>query len=236
MYEKKILVIILTYNEEETIETVIKKSKEFLNPNQILVIDGYSTDKTSSIAKTNDAEIIYIDKTFGIGLSVEAGLLAAHKGNYDYLIRVDGDNQHTISDVKKIYDIAIEDKIDLMIGSRFIGNSDYKPNILRNFGIIVLRKMIDFFYGFKVLDCTSGCQIISKKLINEIEDDENFEYSEIGIICKTIVSKLNIKEEFVNMKPRTSGKSSFNIKNSFIYMFRNMLALITSFSFKSKIR
>ena len=67
MYEKKILVIILTYNEEETIEAVIKKSKEFLNPNQILVIDGYSTDKTSSIAKTNGAEIIYIDKKFGIG-------------------------------------------------------------------------------------------------------------------------------------------------------------------------
>ena len=236
MYKNKTLLIILTYNEEKSIETVIRNSKEFLNPNKILVIDGYSTDKTCSVARANDADVVCIDKIFGIGLSVEVGLLEAHLGDYDYMIRVDGDNQHTISDVKKIYDIAIEDKIDLMIGSRFIGNSDYKPNILRNFGITVLRKMIDFFYGFKVLDCTSGCQIISKKLINEIEDDENFEYSEIGIICKTIVSKLNIKEEFVNMKPRTSGKSSFNIKNSFIYMFRNMLALITSFSFKSKIR
>ena len=232
MYEKKILVIILTYNEEKTIETVIKNSKEFLNPNKILVIDGYSVDNTCSIAKANDAEIIYIDKKFGIGLGVEAGLLEAYIGNYDYLIRVDGDNQHTISDVKKIYNIAIKERVDLMIGSRFIGNSDYKPNILRNFGIIILRKMIKIIYGFKVLDCTSGCQIISRKLIKEIEDDENFEYSEIGIICKAVVSKLSIKEEFINMKPRISGQSSFNLKNSFIYMFRNMLAIITSFSFK----
>ena len=119
-----------------------------------------------------------------------------------------------------------------MIGSRFIGNSDYKPNFIRNFGIIMLRKMIKIIYGFKVLDCTSGCQIISRKLIKEIEDDENFEYSEIGIICKAVVSKLSIKEEFINMKPRITGQSSFNLKNSFIYMFRNMLAIITSFSFK----
>ena len=236
MYKNKTLLIILTYNEEKSIETVIRNSKEFLNPNKILVIDGYSTDKTCSVARANDADVVCIDKIFGIGLSVEVGLLEAHLGDYDYLIRVDGDNQHTISDVKKIYDNAIKENIDLMIGSRFIGNSDYKPNILRNFGIVLLRKMIQIIYDFKVLDCTSGCQIISKKLIKEIERDENFEYSEVGIICKTIMSKLSIKEEFINMKPRMSGVSSFNLQNSFIYMFRNMLSIITSFSFKSKKR
>ena len=41
-----------------------------------------------------------------------------------------------------------------------------------------------------------------------------------------------IGQEFVNMKPRMAGKSSFNFINSFLYMFRNLLALITSFSFK----
>ena len=234
MHEKKILVIILTYNEEETIEIVIKESKKILNPFKILVIDAYSTDKTSSIARKNNAQVILLDKSFGIGLGVEAGILEAYNGNYDYLIRIDGDNQHTISDVKNIFENADREKNDLTIGSRFIQQSDYKPNFIRNFGISLLRKLIEFFYHVKVLDCTSGCQIISKKLILEIIKDKNFEYSEVGIICKTKKVGLSIKEDFVNMKPRLSGKSSFNFKNSFSYMFRNLLAIITSFSFNTK--
>ena len=234
MYDKKTLVIILTYNEEKTIKEVILDSKKDLNPSKILVIDAYSTDQTSEIAKENGAEIIFIDKVFGIGLGVEAGILAAFNGNYDYLIRVDGDGQHTIADVKKIFEKAIHNQIDLTIGSRFLEESEYKPNIIRNFGIILLRKLIRLIYYVKVLDCTSGCQIISKKLVIEIIKDENFEYSEVGIICKTSSAGLLIKEEFVNMKERKSGKSSFNFINSFLYMFRNLLTLITSFSFKRK--
>lgn len=234
MYEKKIIVIILTYNEEKTIKEVIFECKKHLKPNKILVIDAYSTDKTSKIALENNANVIYIDKIFGIGLGVESGILAAHEGDYDYLIRVDGDGQHTIADVKKIFINSVNKNIDLMIGSRFLKNSDYKPNLLRNFGIILLRSLIKLIYNTKILDCTSGCQIMSKKLINEMIDDENFEYSEIGIICKASRSNLLIKEEFVNMKPRIAGKSSFNFVNSFLYMFRNLLALLTSFSFKIK--
>ena len=37
----KSLVIILTYNEENTIETVIKETKEILDPTKIIVIDAY---------------------------------------------------------------------------------------------------------------------------------------------------------------------------------------------------
>ena len=129
---------------------------------------------------------------------------------------------------------TVENKFDLTVGSRFLNNSDYKPNFLRKSGISLLRKLIYFFYNVRVLDCTSGCQILSKKLIGEIVKDENFEYSEVGIICKTSKAHLSIAEEFVNMKPRMSGESSFNFTNSFSYMFKNLLAIITSFSFNLK--
>ena len=129
---------------------------------------------------------------------------------------------------------AAEKKYDLTIGSRFLDKSEYNPNLIRSFGINLLKNLINIFYKVRVSDCTSGCQIISKKLISEIEKDENFEYSEVGIICKASKVKLSIAEKFVNMKPRMSGQSSFNFSNSFVYMFKNLLDLITSFSFNIK--
>jgi hypothetical protein len=42
------------------------------------------------------------------------------------------------------------------------------------------------------------------------------------IICKTSILGMSIKEKFINMKERKTGTSSFNFKNSFIYMFKNI--------------
>ena len=98
----------------------------------------------------------------------------------------------------------------------------------------MLRKLIKIFYKTNVTDCTSGCQILSKKLIKELVINESFEYSEVGIIC--FASKLNksIEEKFINMKERKTGSSSFNFTNSFVYMFKNILILLSSITINFK--
>ena len=227
MNEKKILIIIPTYNEGLIIGKVISEIKINFKTVDILVIDAYSTDKTYEQVKKNGANIIQIDKVFGIGLAIETGILFAHKNNYDFLVRIDGDGQHSPSDVKELLDFAIETKSDLTIGSRFLSKSEYNPNNLRLYSIKLLRKLIKIFYKTIVTDCTSGCQILSKKLIKELHNDEVFEYSEVGIICKASILKMSIQEKFINMKERKTGSSSFDFKNSFIYMFKNILILLS---------
>ena len=60
-----------------------------------MVIDAYSSDETYKQVKKNDVDIIQIDKDFGIGLAIETGIFFAHENNYDFLVRIDGDGQHT---------------------------------------------------------------------------------------------------------------------------------------------
>jgi glycosyltransferase involved in cell wall biosynthesis len=227
MSEKKILIIIPTYNEGLIIEKVISDIKKSFKIADILVIDAYSSDETYRQVKKNDVNIIQIDKDFGIGLAIETGIFFAHKNNYDFLVRVDGDGQHTPADVKILLDFAIETKSDLTIGSRFLSKSEYHPNKLRLNSIKLLRKLIKILYKTVVTDCTSGCQILSKKLISELYFDEVFEYSEVGIICKASMHRMSINEKFINMKERKTGNSSFNFKNSFVYMFKNILTLLS---------
>ena len=234
MNEKKILIVIPTYNEGLIIEKVISEIKIIFEKIDILVIDAYSSDETYNQVKKNGANIIQIDKIFGIGLAIETGMLFANKNDYDFLVRIDGDGQHSPSDVKNLLDLAINNKSDLTIGSRFLDKSDYHPNYLRLYSIRLLRKLIKIFYKTKVTDCTSGCQILSKKLIKELCKNDVFEYSEVGIIC--VASKLNfsIQEKFINMKERKTGSSSFNFTNSFVYMFKNILILLSSITINFK--
>ena len=234
MNEKKTLIVIPTYNEGLIIEKVISEIKTIFKTENILVIDAYSSDETYNQVKKNGVNIIQIDKIFGIGLAIETGILFAYENDYDFLVRIDGDGQHSPSDVKDLLDFAINIKSDLTVGSRFLNKSEYHPNNLRLYGIRLLRKLIKIFYKTKITDCTSGCQILSKNLIKELIYDETFEYSEVGIICKTSILGMSIKEKFINMKERKTGSSSFDLKNSFIYMFKNILILLSSINFNFK--
>ena len=94
MNEEKILVIIPTLNEELIIRKVISEIKVFQNID-ILVIDGYSYDKTFNEVKKEQVNIIQIDNKFGISLAIETGIMFASKNNYDFLVRVDEDGQHS---------------------------------------------------------------------------------------------------------------------------------------------
>jgi glycosyltransferase involved in cell wall biosynthesis len=227
MNEKKILIVIPTYNEGLIIGKVISEINTIFKTANILVIDAYSLDETYNQVKRNRANIIQIDKIFGISLAIETGILYAYENDYDFLVRIDGDGQHSPSDVKDLLDFAININSDLTIGSRFLNKSEYRPNLLRLYGIRLLRKLIKIFYKTEITDCTSGCQILNKKLIKELNNDELFEYSEVGIICKTSLLGMSIQEKFINMKERKTGNSSFNLTNSFIYMFKNILILLS---------
>ena len=141
MNEKKILIVIPTYNEGLIIEKVISEIKIIFEKVDILVIDAYSSDETYNQVKKNGVNIIQIDKIFGIGLAIETGIFFANKNDYDFLVRIDGDGQHSPSDVKNLLDLAINKKNDLTIGSRFLDKSEYHPNYLRLYSIDLPREL-----------------------------------------------------------------------------------------------
>ena len=84
MNEKKILITIPTHNEGLIIGKVISEINTIFKRADILVIDAYSSDETYNQVKKNGANIIQIDKIFGIGLAIETGILFAYENNYDF--------------------------------------------------------------------------------------------------------------------------------------------------------
>ena len=174
--KKNILVIIASLNEEKAIGDVISGIKKELDGCDVLVIDGYSSDNTVGVSLSHGAEVIQVDKAFGIAAAVEAGILEACRGNYQFLVRIDADGQHPPSEIKKILTCVVSGSADFVIGSRFLGEADYSPNFLRNVSIWTICFLLRVLHHVKITDCTSGCQIYNRKVIEFFAQDKKFEY------------------------------------------------------------
>jgi glycosyltransferase involved in cell wall biosynthesis len=223
-----LLVIIPTYNEGRTIASVVRGLAETLPACDILVLDGYSTDDTGARALGAGAMVMEVAKSLGIGGAVEAGILFASRNGYDYLARIDGDGQHRPQDLIPLIEALRRDEADFIIGSRFLGESDYKPNLLRNTSISLISSLIRLLYGIRVTDCTSGCQLYNRKLITFFARDNQFEHSEVRAIWTAGKAGFRISERFINMAEREAGQSSFTSLAGLRYMFTNLVDICMS--------
>jgi len=225
--QARILMIIPTLNEEKSIGDVVNGARQVVGCD-ILVIDGYSRDKTVEVARRNGAMVVQVAKALGIAGAIETGILYAYRNNYNYLVRIDGDGQHRPTDVLRLLEVIKTGEADFVIGSRFLGKSEYQPNALRHSSIGIISLLLRLLYRVRVTDVTSGCQQYNRELIEFFASDPSFEYSEVRAIWTAHKAGFKIKEEFINMAPRSAGVSSFSPMVGLIYMFKNLVDLILS--------
>jgi len=224
----KYLVVLASLNEELAIGNVLADIKKFIPDADILVVDGYSRDKTVEVSLNHGAKVIQVDKAYGIAGAVEAGILYASQNNYSHLIRLDADGQHPPEEIAKILSSNLDGDVDFVLGSRYLGEADYSESLLRKISISSICFLLKALHKVKVTDCTSGCHIYSKNMIDYFAKNSAFEYSEVRIIWMAHDAGFKIQETFINMAPRLTGESSFTPLNAANYMFKNLLDLILS--------
>ncbi len=84
----KATAIIPAYNEEKTIENVLRVAKESQFVDEVIVVDDGSFDNTAEIAKTNGARVVKMEKNSGKGQALDRGVKSA---NNEVLLFLDAD-------------------------------------------------------------------------------------------------------------------------------------------------
>jgi len=124
----KLSVVIPCYNEAGTIEKVIDAvlSAPFQDK-EIIVVDDCSTDGTRKILKEKIAakisKIIYQDANQGKGAALRQGIKAA---TGEIVIIQDADLEYDPSEYPKILQPIIDNKADVVFGSRFMGGEPHR--------------------------------------------------------------------------------------------------------------
>lgn len=219
------LVIVPAYNEEDSIGDVIVQVQEYVSGADILVVDGYSKDRTFGRALEAGARVIRVPSAYGIGGAVEAGFLFAHRGGYGVLARLDGDGQHDARDLARIVQMVAAGQADMIIGSRYAQRREYQNTLTRSIGITLFATLVSWLTGKRFTDTTSGLMAVNRDVIRYVTVDYPFDYSEVEAIVILHRAGFDVQELPVTMQQRATGRSSFTALRAFFYMFKGLLSV-----------
>jgi hypothetical protein len=223
--KQKTLVIIPAYNEEGSVGKVIEELGAILSKADILVVNDGCTDLTSEIAKIKGAIVLDLPFNLGIGGAMQAGYKYAYEKGYDIAIQVDADGQHDPKEIPKLLHALIEEKVDMVIGSRFLGNSEFKSSMMRRIGISIFSQVISTIAGQKITDPTSGFRAVNRNAIQLFASNYPQDYPEPEAVVLLHQCDLKMGEVAVGMNKRYSGESSITKIRSVYYVVKVLLAI-----------
>lgn len=217
----KILVLVPTYNEAESISNLLIRLDQACSlltemTLDILIIDDKSPDGTAQIAKSLDIKrlsILQREEKGGLGPAYIAGFKYGVDKDYDYFVEMDADLSHQPEELKKLLEV-ISDQ-NFVIGTRWMAggsvvNWPRKRQLISKMG----TKYAAFALGLPFRDLTSGYRVIPRSFLLQINLD-SIETKGYGfqIEMAMLANKLGfvIKEVPISFVERENGLSKMSL-------------------------
>jgi glycosyltransferase involved in cell wall biosynthesis len=167
------LVIVPTYNEIRSIGILLPQLVE-LNLD-ILIVDDGSPDGTADACRQIGLEsgrIVVVErkKKLGLGSAYKAGFKYGEDRGYKYLIEMDADGSHQISDLLSLMASMETNQPDLVIGSRWIAGGAVENWARRREWLSrSANAYARLLLGGKVKDLTAGFRIYRTSKLIQID-------------------------------------------------------------------
>ena len=194
----RISVIIPVFNEQDAIEKVIGDIPSYL-PTEIIVVDNGSTDQTAKLAAAMGARIVRENRR-GYGSACLAGIAATN--DPDIVVFLDGDYSDHPNEMPDLIAPIMENRADLVIGSRVLGNSEPGALMIQaRFGNRLATRLIKILFGVSYTDLGPFRAIRYRALIDLNMRDKTFGWT-VEMQVKAAIQALKIQEVPVSYRKR----------------------------------
>ncbi len=212
---KNTTIIIPAYNEQSSIEGVIKEIKKTLDCAQIgyeiIVVDDGSCDKTFENAKKNAVRVIRHGKNFGYGAALKTGI---GESKNDAIVIIDADGTYPPQNIPKILDKLSSS--DMVVGAR-TGQNVNIPLTRRPWKWL-LRKLAEYITGERIPDLNSGLRAFHKPIVQQYLNILSDRFSFTTTVTVALLSD-NYKVDFIPIDyHKRQGKSKIVPWNFFEFL------------------
>ncbi len=185
----KVFIIVPVYNEQNYLDNFLKKLKKITK--NIIVVDDGSLDKTCYVAKKNRVTVLSHMTNLGKGAALKTGCDYAFKYCHaDAVIIMDGDDQHSVLDLKKFTD-ALAGGAEIVQGIRTL---DKNMPLSRQFGNKTISYLIRVLYRKQINDIPSGFKAMTKAAYKKLRWHSSGYEVETEIAVRVAKSKMNYAE------------------------------------------
>ena len=226
MSSTKIAVLIPCYNEEMTIEKVVRDFLRELPDAVIYVYDNNSKDRTAEIARSIDSSRVIVRKETrqGKGNVIRSMF---RQINADCYVMVDGDDTYPAEQAREMVDAVLLEGYDMVIGDR-LSTSYFTENKrpFHNCGNVTVRTLVNTLFQGNVRDIMTGYRAFSRDFIkNTPVLSDGFEV-ETEMTIHALDKRFALKEIPVQYRDRPAGsKSKLNTFSDGLKVLRTIFAM-----------
>lgn len=163
-------VVVPAYREAEVIAQTVTALTDCIE--HVVVVDDCSPDDTGARARAAGASVLRHPINLGQGAALQTGITYALACDAKYIATFDADGQHSVTDLETMLSVLVGKRLDIVIGSRFLGTTKGMPRSRSLFlqAALLFTKLTS---GLPLTDTHNGLRVMTAETARKLAITQN---------------------------------------------------------------